>query len=53
MMKCLEVSLNQTDPKSTLITAIDKMTKIHKDENYGLLGSSTAVCLTIDKENKT
>ena len=52
MDMCLEESLTEIDPKKVLVRAIKKMQKIHEDENHRLLGSSTAVTLTLDKEEK-
>ena len=48
----MEESQTETNPKSALGAALEKMKVIHNAENYRLLGSSTAVCLTLDKENE-
>merc|ERR1712130_25042 len=35
------------------ISAVSEMQKIHKSQNYRLLGSSTAVCISIDKKSNS
>ena len=52
MDMCLEESLTEKCPKKVLVRAIQKMQKIHESENHRLLGSSTAVTLALDKEQK-
>ena len=53
MHECLRSSLETETPKGALLSAYKSMKQIHIDGNNSLLGSSTAVCLRIDKENQT
>jgi|ERR1712130_121938 len=53
MEQCMNISATNPDPKKTLINAVSEMQKIHKSQNYRLLGSSTAVCISIDKKSNS
>ena len=41
----------QACPKAILTTAVDAMNQQHKETNYSLLGSSTAITAVVDKDN--
>ena len=47
----MEHSERTTEPMEILLTAYKEMTDIHKQQNYGLLGSSTVAIVSIDKFN--